>query len=237
MKLLRCRCWLLLGMLSPGWLSLPAAQTGPVVEKIEIRHVGPPAVSDDLVRANIHIKIGDPYNPDATTDDIRALKATGYFRDIRIEADRTENGGVKLIYVVQGQPVLSEVRFEGNRKYSNTKLLKVVKSKIGEPLDDYKLFSDAQEIKKLYEKAGYQPTRVEAKQSINEQLGRATVTFEIKEAPKVRLMDVQFVGAQAFSQRKLSKQLKTRRHWLFSWLAGRGQLTERPFQAGQGKPK
>ena len=224
-------------MLSPGWLSLPAAQTGPVVEKIEIRHVGPPAVSDDLVRANIHIKIGDTYNPDATTDDIRALKATGYFRDIRVEADRTENGGVKLIYVVQGQPVLSEVRFEGNRKYSNTKLLKLVKSKMGEPLDDYKLFSDAQEIKKLYEKAGYQQTKVEAKQSINEQLGRATVTFDIKEAPKVRIMEVQFVGAQAFSQRKLRKQLKTRRHWMFSWLTGSGKLKEEQFQEDQEKLK
>src|SRR2546422_11087895 len=208
MKLLRCRCWLLLWMLSPGWLSLPAAQTGPVVEKIEIRHVGPPAVSDDLVRANIHIKIGDPYNPDASTDDIRALKATGYFRDIRVEADQTENGGVKLIYVVQGQPVLSEVRFEGNRKYSNTKLLKLVKSKIGEPLDDYKLFSDAQEIKKLYEKAGYQQTKVEAKQSINEQLGRATVRFEMKESPKVRIVDVRFVESETVCHRNVRRRIK-----------------------------
>ena len=215
MKLLLRRCWLLVALLAPGgWLSL-SAQTGPVIEKIEINHVGPPAVSDDLVRANIHVKPGDPYNPNATTDDIRTLKATGYFYNIRVAVERTD-GGVKLIYVVQGQPVISDIRFEGNRKYSNAKLLKKVKSKIGEPLDDYKLFSDAQEIKKFYEKAGYQQTRVEPRQSINEQLGRATVTFEIKEAPKVRIVDVQFVGAQAFSQRKLRKQLKTRRHWMFS---------------------
>ena len=177
----------------------------------------------DLVRANIHLKVGDPYNPNATTDDIRTLKATGYFYNIQVAVERTD-GGVKLIYVVQGQPVLSDVRFEGNRKYSNSKLLKKVKSKIGEPLDDYKLFSDAQELKKLYEKAGYQQTRVEARQSINLQLGRATVTFEIKETPKVRIVDVQFVSAQAFSQRKLRKQLKTRRHWMFSWLTGSGKL-------------
>src|SRR5439155_11208820 len=108
---------------------------------------------------------------------------------------------------------------------------------MGEPLDDYKLFSDAQEIKKLYEKAGYQQTKVEAKQSINEQLGRATVTFDIKEAPKVRIMEVQFVGAQAFSQRKLRKQLKTRRHWMFSWLTGSGKLKEEQFQEDQEKLK
>src|SRR5437867_3441767 len=236
MKLLRWRCWLLLWLLAADWLPLLGAQTGLVIEKIEIKHVGPPAVSDDLVRANIHLKVGDPYNPNATTDDIRTLKATGYFYNIQVAVERTE-GGVKLIYVVQGQPVLSDVRFEGNRKYSNSKLLKKVKSKIGEPLDDYKLFSDAQELKKLYEKAGYQQTRVEARQSINLQLRRATVTFEIKETPKVRIVDVQFVGAQAFSQRKLRKQLKTRRHWMFSWLTGSGKLKEEQFQEDREKLK
>jgi len=175
-------------------------------------------------------------NPNATTDDIRTLKATGYFYDIRVAKDRTD-GGLKLIYVVQGQPVLSDIRFEGNRKYNNTRLLKKVKSKIGEPLDDYKLFSDAQEIKKLYEKAGYQQTKVDPSKSINEQLGRATVTFEIKEAPKVRVVDVQFVGAQAFSQKKLRKQLKTRRHWMFSWLTSSGRLKEEQFQEDQEKVK
>src|SRR6266496_1743476 len=123
MKLLRCRCWLLLGMLAPGWLPLHAAQTGLAVEKIEFKHVGPPAVSDDLVRANIHVKVGDAYNPNATTDDIRTLKATGYFYNIQVTAERTD-GGVKLVYVVQGQPVLNDIRFEGNKKYKNSKLLK-----------------------------------------------------------------------------------------------------------------
>src|SRR6266496_4078200 len=236
MKLLLRRCRLLVAMLVlGGWLSL-SAQTGPVIEKIEINHVGPPAVSDDLVRAHLHVKIGDRYNPLATDDDIAALKATGYFLNVRVAVDRTD-GGVKLIYVLQGQPVLGDIRFQGNRKYNNASLLKKVKSKVGQPLDEYKLFTDAQEIKKKYERAGYRQTRVEPKESINAELGRATVTFEITEAPKVRIVDVQFVGAQAFSQRKLRKQLKTRRHWMFSWLTGSGKLKEEQFQEVREKLK
>src|SRR5438093_8544439 len=107
MKLLLLRCWLLVALLAPGgWLSL-SAQTGRLIEKIEINHVGPPAVSDDLVRANIHVKTGDHYNPLATDDDIAALKATGYFLDVRVAFDRTDG---KLIYVLQGQPVLGDIR-------------------------------------------------------------------------------------------------------------------------------
>ena len=64
-------------------------------------------MSDDLVRANIHVKVGDAYNPNATTEDIRTLKTTGFFYNIQVAAERTD-GGVKLIYVVQGQPVISD---------------------------------------------------------------------------------------------------------------------------------
>src|SRR6266496_630064 len=139
MKLLLRRCWPLVALPAlGGWLSL-SAQTGPVIEKIEINHVGPPAVSDDLVRANLHVK------------------------------------------------------------------------------------------------AGYRQTKVEPKESINAELGRATVTFEITEAPKVRIVDVQFIGAQAFSQRKLRKRIKTRRHWMFSWLTGSGKFKEEQFQEDQEK--
>src|SRR6266576_205841 len=234
MKLLLRRCWLLIALLAlSGWLSL-SAQTGLVIEKIEINHVGPPAVSDDLVRANLHGKAGDRYTPLATDDDIAALKATGYFLNVRVAIDHTD-GGVKLIYVLQGQPVLGDIRFQGNKKYNNASLLKKVKSRVGQPLDEYKLFTDAQEIKKKYEKAGYRQTKVEPKESINAELGRATATFEITEAPKVRIVDVQFVGAQAFSQRKLRKPIKTRRHWMFSWLTGSGKLKEEQYQEDQEK--
>ena len=234
MKLLLRRSWLLVALPAlGGWLSL-SAQTGPLIEKIEISHVGPPAVSDDLVRANLHVKAGDRYSPPATDDDITALKATGYFLNVRVAVDRTD-GGVKLVYVLQGQPVLGDIRFQGNKKYSNANLLKKVKSRVGQPLDEYKLFTDAQEIKKKYEKAGYRQTKVEPKESINAELGRATVTFEITESPKVRIVDVQFVGAEAFSQKKLRKRIKTRRYWMFSWLTGSGKFKEEQFQEDQEK--
>src|SRR6266511_229818 len=213
------------------------------VQKIEIRHIGPPAVSDDLIRANIRVKVGDvihkvgnSYDVKNTNVDVQTLKATGYFADIRVKVEEVDDG-VKLIYEVQGKLVLTDIRFEGNRKYRNAKLLKKVTSKIGEPLDEYKLFKDAQEIQKLYEKAGYQKTKVTPKVTPNENLGRGTVTFEITEAPKVRIVNVQFVGAESFSQRKLRRIIKTRRWWMFSWLTGSGKLKEEQFDEDKEKLK
>lgn len=202
---------------------------GTIVKKIEIRHVGPPAVSDSLIRANIRLKEGDTYLREGGADDVRNLLGTGYFYNARI-VEQSTDAGLTLIYVVQGKPTLTQILFTGNKKYKNSKLLKKVTSKVGEPLDERKLFNDTQEIKKLYEKAGYQKTEVKYSPLIEQELGRGTVTFEITESPKVKIQDVQFIGAQAFTQRKLRHAIKTRRNWMFSWLTGSGVLKEDQFQ-------
>ncbi len=222
----RC-CWIIALLLASG-VSTAYAQNRPV-EKIEVLHVGPPAVSDELVRSNIRVKVGDVYDRTKIDDDIRTLYSTGYFYNIRF-TEKDDANGVVLTYVVQGKPTLTQIRFEGNKKYSNSKLQKKITSKTGEPLDESKLFTDALAIKEMYQKAGFQKTEVRyLPPVITEATGRGSVTFEIKEAPKVKIKEVDFIGAQAFSQKKLRKQIKTRRRWFFSWLTGSGVLKDDQF--------
>ena len=211
------------------WVPQSQGQVAPQrVQQIEIRHVGPASASDELIRANIRVKVGDPLVKTNVDDDVRNLYNTGYFFNIRVAEERVD-GGVKLIYVVQGKPLLTDVRFTGNTKFSTSKLQKELTSKIGQPLDERKLFSDAQKIQTKYQKAGYQRTKAEYKLNINENAGRGTVTFEITEAPKVKIMDIQFVGAAAFTEKELAKQLKTKEKWFFSWLTGSDKFKDEQF--------
>src|SRR5262249_43849587 len=162
-------------------------------------------------------------------DDVRNLYQTGFFYNIRVGAENTP-AGVVLTYAVQAKPRLVEIRFQGNVKFSDAKLRKKLTSKIGEPLDERKLFTDTQEIQKSYQKSGYPRTEVKYVLSIDENAGRGTATFEIKESKKVKIVEVQFLGAQAFPQKKLRKQVKTRKHWMFSWLTGHGFLKDDDFE-------
>src|SRR5690349_3846045 len=127
MKLLLRLCGLLLVL-----ACLPAlAQSSSLkVSKIEIKHVGPQLVSDDLIRANIRIKPGDLYTRGAIDEDIRTLYATGQFYDIRFDLTDGPDGAV-LTYVLQGNPQLVAIKFQGNKKYKDSKLLKKVTAKIG----------------------------------------------------------------------------------------------------------
>jgi outer membrane protein insertion porin family len=209
----------------------PAA---PAIEKIVIKHIGPPAVSDELIRANIRIKEGDSYSQVSVDDDVRNLYSTGYFYNVRV-GQETSAKGLTITYAVQGKPVLTEIRFTGNLKYSVSKLRKKVSSKPGEPLDERKLFNDSQEILKMYQKAGLQKTKVEPRPSINENLGKGTVTFEITEAPKVRIDNVIFDHATHFKQSKLRRTIKTRRWWMWSWLTGSGRLKDEEFEEDKEK--
>jgi outer membrane protein insertion porin family len=134
--------------------------------------------------------------------------------------------GIVLTYVLQGKPRMTEVKFEGNKKYSDSKLRKKVTSKAGEPLDERKLFTDAQEIEKMYQKAGYPGTDVRYTLSIDENAGRGTATFEIAESPKTKIVQVEFPGATAIKEGKLRKVVKTRKRWMLSWLTGSGRLKE-----------
>ena len=225
--------WLILFSLAglPVALAQPAP---PKITEIKIQHLGPVSVSDSLIRANIRVKAGDPYLPAAVDDDVRNLYATGLFFNVRVGADRTADG-IALTYVVQANPRLVEIKFQGNKKFSNGKLTKTVSSKAGDPFNERKLFTDTQEIQKLYQKKGYPRTEVKYSYTIDENTARATATFEIKESPKVKISEVDFDGARAFTQRQLRRVIKTRKHWMFSWITGSGYLKDEQFEEDREK--
>ena len=233
MKFFLRLCGLLLLVLASA-LSAPGQGSAPQVAEIQIKHIGPQTVSDELIRSHIRVKVGDAYLRATADDDVRSLYATGLFYVIRV-AEEVDKGRVTLTYVVQGNPRLMDVKFEGNKKFSDAKLRKKLSSKVGEPFNERKLFTDVQEIEKMYQKAGYPRTKVEYQFSIDEPAGRASATFKITESLKTKIIRVEFEGAHAFPQKKLRKVIKTRKHWMFSWLTGSGYLKDEQLEEDREK--
>jgi outer membrane protein insertion porin family len=213
-----------------GCATVALAQSmGPKIDRVDVKFVGPAAVSEDFVRGNIRLKAGTTYQALLSQDDVHSLYATGQFYNIRVQVDNADDGGVVLTYIVQVRPRVTEIRFEGNKKMSDHKLKKKLTFKTGEPLDEQKIFTDVQEIKKLYEKSGLSDTTVKYALNIEELTGHGTVIFHIEESPKVKIKDVQFFGADDIKQRKLRHELKVRRRWSFSWLTGSGYFQQDDF--------
>ena len=214
--------WLLLDCAQVAW----SQPTGPKVDRVDIKYVGPASVSEQFIRANIQLKAGDIYYPQnlsesshqsQTEQDIHSLYATGQFYNIRVSVDPAEDGGVVVTFIVQARLRITDVKISGNKKLSDSKIRKKITVKAGQPLDEQKLFTDVQEVKKLYEKYGYPDTQVKyVFDTFDEPSGRASVTFQIVESKKIKVTLVEFIGAKAFPQKELRKQIKTREHWMFS---------------------
>jgi outer membrane protein insertion porin family len=217
--------WLLIGCVPAAWSQTAA----PKIDRVDIKFVGPSSISEQFIRANIRAKAGNTYLPNSTQDDVHSLYGTGQFYNIRVSVDQADDGGVVLTFILQARPRLSEVKLEGNKKLSDSKLKKKITVKVGEPLDEQKLFTDVQEMKKLYEKNGYPDTQVKYVLNIDENAGRGSVTFQVTESPKIKVTKIEFVGAAAFPQKVLYKQIKTTRHWMFSWITGSGVFKQDDF--------
>ncbi len=207
------------------------------ISRIEIKFAGPASVSEEIIRGNIRSRVGEPYRPVTVDDDIRSLYSTDLFYNIRVTRDRAEDGGLVLTYVVQANPRLMEIKLEGNSKIKDNDIKKKITSKVGEALDERKLFTDAQEIQKLYQKKGYSGTEVKYSLSIDEGGGRGTATFEIAESPKIKIVDYEFVGIEAFDRGDLRKAMLGWWRRNFAWLVGYGKFQEEKWEMAEARLK
>ena len=208
-----------------GQIAGPIPKASPV-QKITLQHVGQAAASDALIRANIRLRLGDPYSRKASDDDIHNLRNTGFFENVYV-TEKQVAGGVEVTYTLVGKPVVTEILFEGNtggRKFRESKLRKKIRSRTGETLSRPRIFSDTRVILKEYQKGGYHQARVEYEVRHDEALGQAAVIFQVDPGRKVKIDDIVFENAVAFSQRELRKVFKTRRRWWMSWLTGSGKF-------------
>jgi outer membrane protein insertion porin family len=217
--------FLLVGLATAAW----GQTAGSKINRVDIKFIGPASVSEAVIRDNIKLKAGGSYLPGSTQDDVHALYATGQFYNIRVSVDQADDGGVIIAYIVQVRPRVTDIKIEGNNNLKESKLKKKVTIKVGDPLDEQKVFTDVQEMKKLYEKSGYPDTKVKYVLNIDEVSGHGTVTYQIQESPKVKITQINFFNAQAFSQKELRDELKIKRHWMWSWLTGSGYYQQDDF--------
>ena len=208
---------------------------GSKVSRVDIKFIGPASVSEDFIRSNIRLKPGANYLPGSTQDDVHSLYGTGQFYNIRVSVDQANDGGILLTYIIQVRPHITEIKVEGNKELSDSKLKKKITVKTGDPLDEQKLFLDVQEMKKMYEKYGLADTKVKYILNIEETSGHGTVVFHVEESPKVKIKSVAFLGASAFPQKDLCGEIKTSKRWFFSWLTGSGYFQQDEFDGDRDR--
>lgn len=181
----------------------------PVVRSIEVQFLGPQTVSKEKILANMRTRVGRPYSPQVTDEDVRNLYATGNVTNVRMSGE-PQGDGIKVIVVVVTKSNVSEVVINGATRVKTEKLRSQLKTKPGAALSEATLEEDRQKIVEYYQGKGFSDIDVRSRTEGNEKQGTVRAIFDIREGGKTTIDHVRFTGNKAVKRSELMRILKTR---------------------------
>jgi len=221
MNLLRAVLGLLLA------LALPAIAIEPFVIK-DIRIEGIQRTEAGTVFSYLPVKVGDTMTDEKAAQTIRALFATGFFRDVTLEAE----AGV-LVVVVQERPSIAQIEFVGMREFDKDAILKGLRQ-VG--LADGRIFDKGlldraeQELKRQYLSRGMYAVNVSTTVTPLER-NRVAINFSIDEGTVSKIRQITIIGANAFRERDLLGLMTLRTPGLMTWFSKQDQYSRQKLSA------
>ena len=189
----------------------------------DIRVEGIQRTEAGTVFSYLRVRVGDTFTDEKGTAAIKALYATGFFKDVRIEAE-----GNVLVVQVEERPAIASVDFTGIKEFDKDQLTKALKQ-IGvaeSRIFDKSLVDRAeQELKKQYLSRGLYGAKVTTTVTPVER-NRVAVSFGVDEGEVSRIKQINFVGNKVFSNGDLLEQIKLTTPGWFTWYSKADQYSK-----------
>jgi outer membrane protein insertion porin family len=166
----------------------------------DIRVEGVQRTEAGTVFSYLPVKVGDRIDDAKAAQAVKALFATGFFRDVRLEVE-----GSVLVVIVQERPTISAITISGNKEFETDTLKKALKD-IG--LAEARIFDRSaldraeQEMKRQYITRGKYAAQVTTTVTPQER-NRVAVNFTIVEGDTAKIARINIVGNKAFSESEL----------------------------------
>ena len=180
----------------------------------DIRVEGLQRVEAGTVFASIPVRVGDEYDDEKGTAAIRALFALGLFKDVRLEA----NGDVLVVFVEDRLSIVN-VEFVVTKEFDKKALqqsMRDVGLAEGRPFDKALADRAEQELKRQYISRSLYGAEVVVTVTPIER-NRVNLTFSVVEGKAAKINEIRIVGANAFSESTLKKQMDQDTGGWMSW--------------------
>ena len=179
----------------------------------DVRVEGNQRVEPATVLSYMTVMPGKSATPSQINESVKALFATGLFRDVRIE-----RRGSLLAVMVEESPVINQIAFEGNSRIGDDALRGGVTSRERRVFTRAKAEADAEQILESYRRGGRYGASVVPK-IIELPQNRVDLVFEIDEGPLTGVGSIGFVGNRAYSDRRLRREIPTDETNFFNFLS------------------
>ncbi|MBK7793377.1 MAG: outer membrane protein assembly factor BamA [Betaproteobacteria bacterium] len=220
---------LLAALLALLGLFAPAAghAFAPFVVK-DIRVEGVQRTEAGTVFSYLPVKVGDQLDDEKASQAVKALFATGFFRDVRLEVE----DGV-LVVLVQERPTISRIDISGNKEFETDILKKALKD-IG--LAEARIFDRSaleragQEMRRQYISRGRYGASVTTTVTPQDR-NRVAINFVIVEGESAKIARINIVGAQAFSEKQLLDEMQLTTPGWTTWYTKNDQYSKQKLTA------
>ena len=219
--------WLRLAGLLLGLHAAAAVAIEPFVIK-DIRVEGIQRTEAGTVFSYLPVKVGDTMTDERAAQAIRALFATGFFRDVILERE-----GDVLVVVVQERPSIALIDFTGMHEFDKEQILTGLRQigfADGRIFDKGTLDRAEQELKRQYLTRGYYAVNVSTTVTPLER-NRVSLNFNVEEGRVAKIRQISVIGAREFPERELLKQFVLRPPGLLTWFSKHDQYSRQKLSA------
>jgi outer membrane protein insertion porin family len=212
----------------PAYAQAPAEAEG-TVTRIVVQ--GNRRIEEATILASIGLRRGDELTQSRVRRDLKAIYATGFFDDVRIEAS-AEEGGVALVIIVDEKPAVRDVRIAGNKKIDEDDINEVIDIRSFAVLSQADVNENVERIRDLYVEKGYYLAEITPRvEAVGDD--QVDLTFDIQENRKVVVQRVEITGNEKLSDAKVKRFLQTREGGALPWLTNRGTFRRENLDADQ----
>ena len=212
----------LLAALLSGLFSAAAFAIQPFTIR-DIRVEGVQRTEAGTVFSYLPVKVGEQINDDKAAAAIKALYATGFYTDVRLEVEND----VLVVFVVE-RPAIAQIDISGAKEFTKENLKDGLKQAgISEAkIFDRSLLDRAEkEIKRQYTSRGFYSAKVTTTVTPLER-NRVSLTFTIEEGDVSKIVDINIIGASAISEKTLIKEFELSTGGWFSFFTKDDQYSK-----------
>jgi outer membrane protein insertion porin family len=207
-------------------LAEPAWAFEPFVVK-DIRVEGIQRIEPGTVFNYLPVKVGDRMTDEKASAAIRALFATGFFRDVRLEVQ-----GDVLIVALEERPAIASIEFSGMKEFEKDKVkqgLRDVGFQEGRIFDRALLDQAEQELKRQYLTRALYGVEVTTTVTPLER-NRVAINFNIIEGEAAKIKRINIVGNKAFPEDELLGALQLRTPGMTTFFSKNDQYSRQKLQ-------
>ncbi|HEU4644773.1 MAG TPA: outer membrane protein assembly factor BamA [Burkholderiales bacterium] len=194
----------------------------------DIRVVGVQRTDPGTVFSYLTVKVGETLTQQRAQQALRALFATGFFTDVRLEAE----DDVLVVYVEE-RPAVAQVDFSGVSEFPVDNLRSALRDMglaEGRIFDRAVLEGAEQELKRQYLSRGKYAAQVQTTVTPLER-NRVALNFAVTEGEVARIRRINIVGARAFPEDELLSLFVLRTPGWLTWYTRHDQYSRQRLSA------